>query len=304
MKKICLFIIVLSIIGCKNKTNTVNSTTEIFPRPMYVTFAEVYEYDNPSIHARKNKRLNRKEFVQVYGRQINPVTINGITGYWYRTSPYAFNLTSTWVFGAFLSEKLPQGEKDDITEIFPKLMYVVSKGEVNEYYEPSIDAVINKTLRYGQFVTVFGKLNNPVTINPVTINGITDYWYNTRFYENDPRWVFGGYLSEELPDDFPIIVGMWDDVNDDRVYYQFDFDFRYSEGYKGTGMGLFGTWKFNENIITINLLQAGTVQGATLDHIYDIQAIIIDKNNMELIFPQDSLYINKHKILSRNRSGD
>jgi len=58
-----------------------------------------------------------------------------------------------------------------------------------------------------------------------TINGITDYWYNCSggiFGASTGRyWVFGGFLSESMPDDTPIVFGRWDTNHEERNIWLF-----------------------------------------------------------------------------------
>jgi hypothetical protein len=126
-----------------------------------------------------------------------------------------------------------------VAEDFSKLMYVTSKEGLRERSEPSTNSNIIETHRYGAMIKVFSRQNNPVTIN-----GITDYWYSTRSYSG--RWIFGGYLSEKLPNDLPVIIGYWDvvDVVYTNQYYRFDSNNNYASGAKDIGGGGQGKWKF------------------------------------------------------------
>lgn len=182
----------------------------------------------------------------------------------------------------------------NVTQGFPKIMYVTFREGIKERREPFIEDNVIKTFSYGETIQVFYRQSAPVTID-----GITDYWYSTRSATVDSRaWVFGGHLSEDLPEDLPVVMGRWDVENDQRRYYQFGPDYSYAEGYKGTGMGLFGTWRINGNIITIKLTRAGTA-GDELNKTIDIRLKIIDRNNIELLFPNNEI-----ERLSRNRSGE
>jgi hypothetical protein len=179
-----------------------------------------------------------------------------------------------------------------LTSGFPKLMYVTSREGVRERDESSLKGNILRTLLYGEAVQVFFR-----QANPVTIDDITDYWYSTTSSTvNLRQWIFGGYLSDELPNDLPVIIGRWDDINNERQYYSFHPNHNYAEGYKETGMGLFGTWRINGNIITIHLEQAG--EEDVLNETHNIRLNTIDRNNIVLIFPN-----NETVKLRRNRSG-
>ena len=182
---------------------------------------------------------------------------------------------------------------------FSKLMYVTAKSGLRERSEPSINGNIFRTLEYGEMIQVFAK-----TDLLSTVEDISSYWYRTRFYEYDNRWIFGGYLSEELPDEFPTITGLWDVVGDEQRYFRFNLDYRYSEGYKGTGIGLFGVWSLNGNTVTIEIRRYSDLFADVYEIImeYDIKINFIDRNNIELELPQD-IYTEQNVILTRNRSG-
>jgi hypothetical protein len=176
---------------------------------------------------------------------------------------------------------------------FPKLMYVTSREGLRERTEPSTRGRITKTFLYGETVQVFSRQSTPATIDD-----ITDYWYSTRYSDNSDRWIFGGYLSEELPNDLPIIMGSWDDENNKRQYYFFGPDHRYAEGYKETDMGIWGTWKLNGNVLILILDSAMNYAVIDPPDIINVQMTIIDRNNIILIFP------NNEKVrLTRNKSG-
>ena len=182
---------------------------------------------------------------------------------------------------------------------FPKLMYVTNRAGINEYSETSINSNELGTLKYGEMIQVFVKSDKIDTVN-----GISDYWYRTRFYDHDNRWIFGGYLSEELPDDFPTIMGLWDVIGDEKRYFRFNLDYRYSEGYKGTGIGLFGVWILNENMVTIEIRRYSDLFIDVYEVImtFDIKYNIIDRNNIELKLPLD-VYTEENIVLTRNKSG-
>jgi len=174
---------------------------------------------------------------------------------------------------------------------FPKLMYVTAKDGLRERAEPSTNSKINRTLIYGEFVQVFARQNTPVTIN-----GITDYWYSTIYYlDRSDSWLFGGYLSEELPKDLPVIIGRWDveGEGNSRRYYQFEPNNEYAEGIKETDMGFFGTWKLNGNIITIYLSRAGNID--EIEKTETIYLTIIDRNNIQLKFNGGTVNLKRNK---------
>jgi hypothetical protein len=179
----------------------------------------------------------------------------------------------------------------DLAKGFPKLMYVTSKEGLRERSEPSTNSKIIETHRYGAMIQVFARQNNPVTIN-----GITDYWYSTLFSDNSDRWIFGGYLSEELPNDLPVIIGQWDVANNKAFEVTFRSNYFFRMGKKETNLVQVGTWKINKekNQITVDL-EAWEDRGWEAETIY-IQLNVIDKNNIELSSSTKLLGYNSIKL--------
>ena len=180
---------------------------------------------------------------------------------------------------------------------FPKLMFVTSREGLRVRAEPSINAKIKGTLVYGEHVQVLSRQSASVTID-----GITDYWYNSSQHDG---WIFGGYLSEELPPDLPVIIGRWNIINNKGlgiVFYQRNHDFAF--GAKETSSGIGGTWRIDGNQITVDLelhpppLEEGEIEYKT---IY-IQLKVIDKNNIELTF-STVVFGYKTVRLRRDRTG-
>jgi hypothetical protein len=176
------------------------------------------------------------------------------------------------------------------TSDFPKVMYVVPKEGLRQRMEPSIDSERIGILLYAQRITVYEKSSIPVTID-----GITNYWYKTQsFYYNnihyEQSWVFGGYLSENLPLDAPIVLGVWDEIDNERQYYWFETGYTYWEGYKETDIGVGGKWSLNGNIITITIMYIGneTLEPNEYES-HNIRLIIIDRNNINLVYSNNKL---------------
>jgi hypothetical protein len=195
-------------------------------------------------------------------------------------------------FSIFSQNSLEQG--------FPKLMYVTSREGLREHSAPSIRGNITETFLYGEMVQVFSRQSTSVTID-----GVTDYWYSTRYSDNSNRWVFGGYLSEELPNDLPVIIGMWDfiEANNMEILFQNDYFFRF--GYKETSQAVSGTWRINGNRITVNLVKHPSPWENVEEVEYEtinIQLNVIDKNNIELTFSR-GMYGFNFVRLRRNRTG-
>jgi len=195
-------------------------------------------------------------------------------------------------FNVFSQSSLAQG--------FPKLMYVTSKTGLSERSEPSTRGNVTERFRYGAMVQVFSRQNTTVTID-----GITDYWYSTRYSDKSDRWVFGGYLSEELPDDLPVIVGRWDIINESRMAIVFSIeDNHFHIGIKESSASIGGNWQINGNRITVDLvlypppMEEGEVEYETMY----IQLNVIDKNNIELAFSRE-MFGYKSVKLKRSRTG-
>ena len=148
--------------------------------------------------------------------------------------------------------------KENITN-FPKIMYVTSREGLRIRSEPSIHGEINDVLQYGQRVVIHERSEMDDNIN-----GINDYWYRLILDRRRNDWIFGGYISEKLPSDLPIILGKWDNINSEIAFDYFiesisflpDNEFRHTFR-KETSNGLWGSWNFKDNDITIFDLRPG-----------------------------------------------
>jgi hypothetical protein len=160
------------------------------------------------------------------------------------------------------------------------VMYVTSKEGLNQREEPSISGRKVGTLLYGERVLIYGKSNSRITID-----GITDYWYSIQY--DNKSWVFGGYLSKELPTDLPVVLGNWDDKNDSRQYYYFSPNYSYREGRKESDIGLGGKWKLTGSTLVITITSA--MEDETIppneQRATNIQLTVIDRNNIILTYP-------------------
>ncbi|MDR1388648.1 MAG: SH3 domain-containing protein [Treponema sp.] len=159
-----------------------------------------------------------------------------------------------------------------------KIMYVTSEEGLRIRSGPSIDNERVGILLFGQRLVTYSRTNYTVTVD-----GITDYWYSID-YSNE-KWVFGRYISEDFPEKAPVVLGLWDDINNDRLYHNFSPDHSYAAGRKETDMGFWGRWYLNGTTITIHLTGAGNEY--VLDETYTIQLVIIDKNNIILKLPNN-----------------
>jgi len=164
------------------------------------------------------------------------------------------------------------------TNEYRKIMYVSSKDGLIQREGSSANSRRIGLLLYGQRIIIYEK--GPKE----TINGITDYWYKSHTSHTPNSsvytwcWVFGGYISEELPTDVPVFLGLWEDKNDNSWIYSFDPNGRYMKGIKNSDRIERGKWSLKENIITIVFTED------------DIEKIIldeIDRNNILLVFPNN-----------------
>jgi len=206
-------------------------------------------------------------------------------------------------------------------EDFPKLIFVTARAGLRGRSEPSTSGRIIETRQYGDFFQIHGRQDNPVTID-----GITDYWHRV----GDPNdrgwliitWYFGGYLSEDLPADLPVVIGLWDFAEDLALYEKlqadgkgsgiiarsmaFRNDFTFAVGHKETSSGQRGTWSITNNVITLVL---ETFPDQEWPDLIDVEYVtvyvqinIIDKRNIELTFSQEVYGMTKARLV-RNRDG-
>jgi hypothetical protein len=175
---------------------------------------------------------------------------------------------------------------------FPKIMYITSKEGLRRRSKPSVDGDITGLLLYGERVVLHEKSNMSDTID-----GITEYWYELGLHVNRDAWIFGGYISENLPSDVPIILGKWDNINSpfstNFGYFREGFTFKpdgfYSNSIKESSFGVWGTWELSGDIITVTVSHpgydaegSGSVYDKKPNDIFKIQYQIIDQENLIL----------------------
>jgi hypothetical protein len=179
---------------------------------------------------------------------------------------------------------------------FPKIMFVNSREGLRIRSEPSINGDINGLLIYGERIVIHEKSENTVDLD-----GIIDYWYKLNRDRNKTEWVFGGYLSEKLPSDLPIIIGRWDNVKQTRQYVSFLPNHDYSKGRKEAGYYIRGSWEINGNIIRTSSLRPSDdyiwahggdpENGIEIEPLKDeyIQLKIINDDNIILVFSENNI---------------
>ena len=134
----------------------------------------------------------------------------------------------------------------------PMIMYVNSKEGLRIRSEPSINGNVNGLLLYGERIVIWEK-----SIEIDTINNIIDFWYRLELDSRRNDWVFGGYITENLPSDLPIILGKWDNIIHQREYYYFAPNNEYSSGLKESSNGIWVSWSLNNEKILIFDLKPG-----------------------------------------------
>jgi len=158
-----------------------------------------------------------------------------------------------------------------------KIMYINSPNGLRVRSEPSLNGSILGTLLYGENIVIQEKNNVAVTID-----GINNYWYKIIKGWTVSGWVFGGYLSENLPSNAPIISGSWEDKNNRRVMYRFYMDYNYWIIRKESGGGRTGKWELSGNILTL-IEESYEYEDLSIPEIFKYTFSVIDNNNIKLI---------------------
>jgi len=183
------------------------------------------------------------------------------------------------------------------TSDISKVMYVNTTSGLRGRAEPTVNSRVVTTLLHGQRIATTERSSTPVTID-----GITDYWYKTFFwskdttwFDGDEMWLFGGYLSESLPIDAPVLLGKWHYSNDissheqseggDHYNFYADGSYRKDNPYDISHVG---KWSLDGNIITIQFYDDydwdSDKWGPSEFKIDRIQLTIENRNNINLIF--------------------
>ena len=164
--------------------------------------------------------------------------------------------------------------------IFPKIMYVNSEAGLRKRSEPSINGEITGLLLNGERIIIWEKSD---TVDE--IDGIIDYWYRLQLHVDRNEWIFGGYISEHLPFGLPIVLGRWDNKNNDReaIWFIPNYDYRHSYRTESSN-GRWGNWELNKGIIIVKNLKYGMDFRGTEVETESIVLDIIDNDNITLKF--------------------
>ncbi|MDR2941545.1 MAG: SH3 domain-containing protein [Treponema sp.] len=162
---------------------------------------------------------------------------------------------------------------------FPRVKYVNARDGLSQRSLPQLSSDRIGTLLYGERIIVFERSNS------ITIDGITNYWYKTeRRIDGSNRggfsWVFGGYLSDEMPLDVELVFGYWDtDINNNRYWLFTPYNIFHSATKGGRSFGFYGNWILSGNTLTLNILPVETT-----NHIGEktiiIEITVVNKDNL------------------------
>jgi len=167
------------------------------------------------------------------------------------------------------------GSGTSVDNSFSKIMYVTSKEGLTQREEPSTNGRRIGSFIFGQRIGVYeqGLM--------ATIDGISSYWYKSSTEKEEDCWVFGGYLSEEFPEEAPIVLGFWENAKYQSNIYRFNPGGEYRSGHRESGGGPYGFWKLNGDILTLTTLNDG-YELRESPKIDEITVSIINKNSIVL----------------------
>lgn len=112
-----------------------------------------------------------------------------------------------------------------------------------------------------------------------TIDGITAYWYKI----SSAGWVFGGYLSENLPSNVLVISGIWEVENNRQLMYIFNLNHTYWIILKNSGGGRSGKWAVSGNTLILTEDQQ-EYEKLTIPEIYRLTISIINNNRIRFLY--------------------
>ena len=171
-----------------------------------------------------------------------------------------------------IEETKTSTETQSETSDLPKVMYVNSENGLRGRAEPSTSSSVVETLLYGQRIATHEKGSIPVTID-----GITDYWYKISHQEG---WLFGAYLSTNLPSNVPIILGLWEQGRD---IFNFSPNHGYKVGRKESNWFDIGKWELNGNTLILTQTSDGWEDIDNAESVV-IDISIINENDISLMY--------------------
>jgi len=180
------------------------------------------------------------------------------------------------------SERIDYSQLIDGKSYGDNVRYVNAANGLRMRTGPTMDSEVIRVLPYGERVILFRR-----SIETITIDGVTAYWYQLVMDEDDiENWVFGGYLSRDLPLNTPVVIGSWDDVENLGPYgrkYFFSASGKYQGGWHEAQNDYFGTWRLNGNVLIIEITHRtnnGTREN--FNRTENIRVEITDRNNIIL----------------------
>ncbi len=187
------------------------------------------------------------------------------------------------------------------TQQLPIVRYVASKEGLNVRAQPARTGDRMGALLYGARVDLVIRSENRETID-----GITDYWYALPAapeWRHGNGWIFGGYLSETMPEDTSPVLGKWKIEGQDKLFH-WDFrpDGKMNHGNPASGGGLFfggnsfmGDWTLQGNLLTIKAEYFQTQWGKPSEYFHnetiEIIVTIINRDRIVLRFTDSSEHI-------------
>jgi len=156
------------------------------------------------------------------------------------------------------------------------LKFVTSQAGLRVRSSPFLDGEVVDLLYFGERIVIVKNVRVEDSID-----GITDFWYKMP----PSGWVFGGYLSDQLSKDAPVILGVWEDRDSPREIWSFrPRDSRFWTGMSETSFGSGGIWEFFEDRLYVRFDVHSSEAGRT----DEINVVVADRNNITFVFSNGS----------------
>jgi uncharacterized protein YgiM (DUF1202 family) len=170
-------------------------------------------------------------------------------------------------------------EKSYEDDISPKIKYVNSPEGLNLRSSANIKSDKITTIPNRSVVEIID-----IDKNLIVIDDIQNNWYFVN-YNGITGWIFGGYLTDVLPFEVPVIVGKWKNVNDSDIRFIFESDYTY-QMFGAVGVDG-GTWSLIGNVLNLEgdwLAGDGDnfITDKTEIEYFNLSVSIIDKDNIIL----------------------